>query len=125
MSFKNTTNKKNKATWYFLGVPLTWETLLCVLFVIAVIVAISILADAVIVVKKGFWFDCSLGFLVFSALIYLMGKRDEIADKKHEIETLKAEIKRLERISKEDNEYIESLKTQLEKARNHSQEEQL
>lgn len=59
-------------------------------------------------------------FLLISFLLYNYFNSEDKRHKDYEIGELKAEIKKLERISKEDNEYIELLKAELEKARNNS-----
>lgn len=114
--------KKNgeELTWCFYGIPLTKENLLYALFFIAIIVAVCIVSDAIIIPKDDFWVSASLFFLMIVAFLYHYAKSSDLEDKDREIAQLKQEIKKLESIRKTDEQIIELLKKQIERYENES-----
>ena len=69
---KNVVEKEKKSTWYFYGIPLTWETFFKALYILVIFVAIVILAENV-----NEWAGYSICFLCFCAWAYHKSKLDD------------------------------------------------
>jgi len=118
MCLKKCKKTDEKSTWYFYDIPLTKETFFVAFYIIAIIVAVCISMDAIVIQKNSFLVDCSLVFLVLSAFLYFLTKGQEAADKDYEISQLKKEIKKLESMRESDKHIIKLLEKEIEHYKN-------
>lgn len=77
--------KKTENVQYCLfGFPINKENIIVFLFVLAVIVAVCIVLDSIVIVKDNFLVRCSAGFLVLCAFSYLLKQGQDKSDKDYE-----------------------------------------